>query len=258
METATLALLLGAGIAGGVVTAMVGGASLITFPALLAVGLPPVVASASNSVAMAPSNLMAAFADLDRIPRWRVAFAWTVLLAALGSAVGAWLLFITPERVFMRAVPVFIGAATLLFAFQAAVKDWIALHDDDESLRTARADRIGVVLLAPVAVYVGYFGAGAGVMLLAILSLGEHGDFRAVNVLKNLLGTAMSVVAAAMFIVGGLVEWPQALAMGTGGLVGGYAGGRLVRHIPAEAVRWAVIGVGCVLTFVYARRYWFD
>ena len=257
MEAATLALLLGAGVAGGVVTAMVGGASLITFPALLAVGLPPVVASASNNVAMAPSNLVAAFADIDRIPRWRVAFAWIVLVATVGSAAGAWLLFVTPERTFLRAVPLFIAGATLLFAFQRPVKRWIARHGDDETLRAARADRLGFVLLAPVAVYVGYFGAGAGVMLLAILSLGEHGDFRTVNVLKNMLGTAMSVVAAVLFIVGGLVDWPHVLAMGAGGLAGGYAGGRLVRHIPADVVRWIVIGVGGVLTLVYARRYWF-
>ena len=85
------------------------------------------------------------------------------------------------------------------------------------------------MLLTPVAVYIGYFGAAAGVMLLAILSLGDHGDFRSVNVLKNLIGGAMGIVAATIFIVSGLVDWPHAIVMGIGGLIGGYTGGRMVR-----------------------------
>jgi uncharacterized membrane protein YfcA len=257
MDAATVAWLLGAGLAGGVVTAVVGGSSLITFPALLAVGLPPVAASASNTVSMTPSNLIAAMADYKRLPQWRPAFAWIVVISIIGSGVGAWLLFLTPERVFMGAVPVLIACATLLFAIQGPIKRWTARHSDDPALHTARADRIGLVLLTPVAVYIGYFGAAAGVMLLAILSLGDHGDFRTVNVLKNLIGGAMGIVAATIFIVSGLVDWPHAIVMGIGGLIGGYTGGRMVRLIPARLVRYLVIGAGCALTVLYARRYWF-
>lgn len=258
MDIATAAFLFGAGLAGGLITAVVGGASLITFPALLAVGLPPVAASASNNVSMTPSNLIAAMADYERLPQWRPAFAWIVVISIVGSGAGAWLLFLTPERIFMQAVPVLIGTATLLFAFQGPIKRWTLRHSDDPALHTARADRTGLLLLTPVAVYIGYFGAAAGVMLLAILSLGDHGDFRSVNVLKNLIGGAMGIVAAAIFIVSGLVDWPHAVAMGTGGLIGGYAGGRMVRIIPARLVSHLVIAAGCVLTVVYARRSWFS
>ena len=257
MDAASVALLLGAGLLGGLITAVVGGSSLNTFPALLAVGLPPVAAAASNTVSMTPSNFIAAMADYKRLPQWRPAFAWIVVISIIGSGVGAWLLFLTPERVFMRAVPVLIASATLLFAIQGPIKRWTFRHSDDPALHTARADRIGLVLLTPVAVYIGYFGAAAGVMLLAILSLGDHGDFRAVNVLKNLIGGAMSIVAAAIFIVSGLVDWPHAIVMGVGGLIGGYAGGRMVRIIPSRLVGYLVIGIGCVVTVIYARRYWF-
>jgi len=257
MDAGTVAWLLGAGLIGGLITAVVGGSSLITFPALLAVGLPPVAATASNTVSMTPSNFVAVMADYQRLPQWRPAFAWIVVISIIGSGCGAWLLFLTPERVFMAAVPVLIAIATLLFAIQGPIKRWTVRHSDDVALHTARADRIGLVLLTPVAVYIGYFGAAAGVMLLAILSLGEHGDFRTVNVLKNLIGGAMSIVAAAIFIVNGLVDWPHAIVMGSGGLIGGYTGGRMVRVIPEPLVRYLVIGAGCVVTVIYARRYWF-
>jgi uncharacterized membrane protein YfcA len=257
MDAATIALLLAAGVVGGVITAVVGGSSLITFPALLAVGLPPIAATASNTVSMTPSNFIAALADYKRLPQWRPAFLWVIVISLVGSGLGAWLLFLTPERVFMGAVPVLIGCATLLFALQGPIKRWTLSHGDDPALHTARADRLGLVLLSPVAVYIGYFGAAAGVMLLAILSLGDHGDFRTINALKNLIGGAMSIVAITIFIVSGLVDWPHAIVMGIGGLIGGYTGGRMFRYIPTRLVSWLVIGVGCLITVIYARRYWF-
>lgn len=256
LDLATIALLLAAGLVGGVVTAVVGGSSLITFPALLAVGLPPVVATASNTVSMVPSNFMAVLGDHRRLPKWRPAFGWIAAVSFAGSAAGAWLLFRTPERVFLGAVPALIGIATLLFAFQAPIRRWAFRHVDDPRLHTQRADRIGLVLLTPVAVYIGYFGAAAGVLLLAILSLGDHGDFRTVNVLKNLIGGATSIVAAAIFIAAGLVDWPHALVLGTGGVVGGYVGGRMVRYLPVRWMAAIVIAVGCVVTVVYGWRFW--
>src|SRR5690349_12416353 len=124
MDAASVAMLLGAGLVGGVVTAVVGGSSLITFPALLAVGLPPIVASASNTVSMMPSSFMAAAADPARLPAGRPAFKWIAVVSIVGSGIGAWLLFRTPERVFMGAIPVLIGAATALFAFQDRIRRW--------------------------------------------------------------------------------------------------------------------------------------
>lgn len=256
MDFATVALLSGAGFAGGIVTAIVGAASLITFPAMLAAGLPPVLASASNNVAMTPSNFVAAWVDYRRLPPWKPAFWCVMLVVAAGSALGAWLLMHTPESSFAKLVPVLIGLATALFAFADTVRGWIARHGEDPALHSARADRIGVAALALVAVYAGYFGGGTSIMLLALLSLGPARDFRSINVLKNLLSGISSTVAVLIFVVGGMVAWPQTLALATGALTGGYVGGRLARVIGAETVRWVVIGVGATVTLASARRYW--
>ena len=107
-----------------------------------------------------------------------------------------------------------------------------------------------------MAIYGGYFGAGMSVMLLALLSISRRDDFRATNVLKNLLSGLTSFVAVVVFMVQGIVAWPSTLAMMAGALIGGFLGGRLVRVLPAAVVRWIVIAVGSILTLVYAWRYW--
>src|SRR5215470_4371687 len=118
-------MLFGAGLAGGVVTAVVGGASLITFPALLAAGLPPIIANASNTVAMTPGNLMAGLADLERRPRWDRSLLALLLVCVGGSVAGALLLLVTPEKAFTAVVPLLIGFATLLFAQSGRLRRWI-------------------------------------------------------------------------------------------------------------------------------------
>lgn len=256
MDIATILLLAAAGLAGGIVTAIVGGSSLITFPAMLAAGLPPVFATASNAVALTPSNFIAAAVDYRRLPAWKPVFHRGIAVAVIGSATGACLLMWTPERAFTLLVPLLIGLATALFAFAGQLRTWIFRHDADPAVHTARADRLSLILLAPVTVYGGYFGAGMSVMLLAILSLGHSGDFRTINVLKNLLTGISSIVAVVIFIVNDMVAWPPTLAMGAGALAGGYVGGRLARVIPAHVVRWVVIVVGSTVTVAYARRYW--
>jgi len=249
-------LLLAAGFAGGIVTAMVGGASLITFPALLAAGLPPLIAVASNAVATTPGSFVAAVTDRRWLPAWQPAFWRVIAMAMIGSGAGALLLIFTPERALMAIVPLLIGMATAMFAFAGRIRAWIFRHAADPAVHSARADRLGLALLAPTAVYVGYFGAGAGIMLLAILSLGHARDFRTANALKNLLGGVTSVIAVVVFVVSGSIAWPHTLVMAAGSFAGGYAGARLARIIPAPFVRVFVIVVGCIVTAVYARRYW--
>ena len=241
-----------AGLAGGIVTAMVGGASLITFPALLAVGLPAIVANASNTVALAPGNLAAALADLERIPRWNRSFAGLALISVVGSGAGAALLLATPEKAFTAVVPLLIGFATVLYALAGRIRPWIA------SRATGGAPSTGSepLLFAPVAVYGGYFGAGMSVMILAILSVTRADEFRSSNVIKNLLSALTSFVAVVVFVLTGTVAWPPTLVVMTGAVIGGFTGGRLARVLPSELMRRVVIVVGTVLTLVYARRYW--
>lgn len=239
-------MLFGAGLAGGIVTAIVGGASLITFPALLAAGLPPIVANASNAVALTPGNFMGGLADLQRRPPWDRSFLGLLVVCVVGSAAGAVLLLMTPEKAFTAVVPLLIGFATVLFAQSGRIRDWIRIP----------SWRPGILWFVPVAIYGGYFGAGMSVMLLALLSLGRADDFRTTNVLKNLLSGLTGVVAVVVFLLQGIVAWPPTLVMMAGALVGGFLGGRLVRVLPPGVVRFVVIAVGSVLTLVYAWRYW--
>ena len=256
MDGPTALMLFGAGLAGGVVTAVVGGSSLITFPALLAAGLPPIVANASNAVALAPGNFVAGLADLERMPRWSRSFLGLMLVAIAGSLAGAALLLLTPEKAFTAVVPLLIGFATVLFGLSDRIRDRLRSRAEASGRAYGTSDGVRLLFFAPVAIYGGYFGAGMSVMILALLSVTLADELRAINVLKNLLAGLTSAVAVVVFVFQGMVAWLPATVMMAGALVGGFFGGRLVRVLSPVLVRWIVIAIGAILTAVYAWRYW--
>ncbi len=253
MDLFVIFLLSLAGIVGGAINALAGGATLITFPVMLAAGMPPVVANASNAVAIAPGHLIAVFADREKFPvvDWQIAESLIVCIA--GGSVGALLLLALPDGHFVMPVPALIGFATALFAFAPHISAW----SEKRRGSVVPSRRTEVMALAGAAVYGGFFGAGLGIILSAVLSMVEPSDVRKVKVLKNLLATAVSLAAMVIFISCGMVLWQQTLAMMLGAMLGGYAGGYLVRVLPADVVRWFVIVAGTILTIVYAHRYWF-
>jgi len=249
VDLATIALLAGAGIIGGVANAIAGGATLITFPAMLASGIPPIVANASNAVAVTPGHFIAGITDRERMPAFDRRLVLLIVLSLIGAAIGAVLLLVTTDRTFLLLVPLLVGAATLIFAFarqiQAAVNGAGRPHPF-----------LAEILLVPATIYGGYFGGGLGVMLLAILGvLGIH-DVRTANVLKNLLASAVSAVTIAIFVLKGIVDWPHTLVMLAGAACGGFLGSWLVRVLPPAAVRAVVIAAGTAITLYYAWRYW--
>ncbi len=249
MEIGIAALLFGAGIVGGTANAIAGGATLVTFPAMLAAGLPAITANASNALAVLPGALVAAFADRSRLPALSAALGAVLGSALVGGAVGAVLLMVTPESVFEMLVPVLIGFATLIFAFgkriQTAVK---GLAEGSDGLRT--------VLVFPAAAYGGYFGAGLGVMLMAVLSITGREDLRSANALKNLTSTVANLTAVVIFVARGLISWPETLVMLAGAVAGGLLGGKLIAVLPAPAVRAGIIGIGTLMTVIYGWRTW--
>jgi uncharacterized membrane protein YfcA len=249
MDIWTAAFLSGAGVIGGIVNAIAGGATLITFPAMLAAGLPALAANASNAVAVTPGHLMAALADCRRLPVLDRRLAASAATTITGGAAGAGLLLVTPERFFTTLVPALIGVATLIYAFGPRIQSVLTRHGGSDVIRN--------ILLLPTAIYGGYFGAGLGVMLLAVLTAAGSGEFRAVNALKNLLATAVSLTTLAIFAVQGLVRWPETFAMLAGALAGGACGGRLIAALPPPVVRVLVIAAGWLMTGIYALRYWF-
>ena len=250
-------LLIAAGLVGGTLSAVVGGAALFTFPALLATGLPPINAAACNMAAMVPCNFIAAIADASQLPRFNRAFVWLLTASTIGAFAGAMLLLVTPERTFAVLVPLLLGFATVLFAFSARIGAWLRARAGEIVARDPHATSHSVGALVPVSIYGGYFGAGVGVLILAVLSVGTGGDYRAANVAKNLVTSLNSVVAAAVFVAQGMVVWPQTLALMSGAFAGGIIGSWLARSLPRGLMRVLIVAVGALLTVIFARRYWF-
>ncbi len=241
-----------AGVFGGLANAMAGGASLFTFPALLAVGLPPIVANASNALAVTSSNGVGFLSDLKKLPKADVPFWLSLAVAAVGGGLGAALLLVTPESTFTKSVPALIGIATLLFAFSKQIQRLLSRllgggHDHA---------RLRQILLFPVAIYGGYFGAGAGVIILSALSATSSMELRSLNALKNLIAFLMNVTAIIIFIHYGLIEWPHTLVMMIGTLAGGFAGIKLTKVLPQSVVRNVIVTCGVLMTAIYVWRYW--
>jgi hypothetical protein len=252
MDIADAALLLAAGFGGGIAAAIAGGASLVTFPTLLALGLPPVAANATNAVGLSLSNFMAALADWRRRPSWGRSLSWLFVVNLVGGAIGAFLMLETPADLLILLVPALIGGATLLFA----IGPWVQMHlpaIGDGQLRVARV----AFPLFLSAIYGGYFGAALGVINLAILSIGGLKDLRSTNVLKNILITGVSASSVWIYVWQGAVVWPAMVVLMAGSIGGGYAGGYLIRVLPPLGVRIGIIAFGTAATILYAGRYWF-
>jgi uncharacterized membrane protein YfcA len=257
MDVATVSLLCAAGFVGGIIATLAGGAAVITFPTLLAVGLPPVVATATNLAALVPSSFLAAYTERTQLPPFDRAFAGLVLASVSGALLGALLLMFTSNRVFEFLVPILLGFATVLFAYGGRISNaWrersLARHGREPEIKVT-----SLPMLLPVSVYGGYFGAGVGVLLVAVMQLATRGEYRPANAAKNLVAAINGLAAVSVFALKGGVDWPSALAMTSGGLFGAMIGARAARVAPREVMRWVVVAIGAILTVVYAWRYWF-
>jgi uncharacterized membrane protein YfcA len=253
---ATIVLLFASGIFGGAMAALVGGASLVTFPVLLASGLPPVNAIASNLVALSPGNFLAAFADRSLLPPLDRAFAGLVLASVLGAFLGAILLMATPARLFEVMIPLLLAFATVLISFAGRITQWLRTRARARGRGELRMSVTSIPALLPVSVYGGYFGAGVGVLVLGVLSVATGGEYRSANVVKNLVVALNTLVAAVWFAANGAISWPPTLAMMAGCVIGGYCGAHLARIVPQSAMRVVVVAVGAALTAAFAWRYW--
>ncbi len=236
---------------------MLGGAALITFPALLWIGLSPISAAIVNTVALIPVSFSAAYYERKLLPPFDGAMAKLVGAMLVGSCIGAFLLVWTPLDVFQVLIPLLLALATLLFARGAQVARWI------EGTAKAAGGGSGpqwgntAVALVPCAMYGAYFGAGAAVLTLAVLSVGARGDYRIANAIKNFITGLSITMSTVVYQLNGAIEWRPVLLMMLGGLLGARIGTLISRVVPKEAMRTAIIGMGLTLTVAYAWRYWF-
>lgn len=239
------------GVFGGAWNAVAGGATLFTFPALMAVGLPPVVANATNYLALLPSNAAALPAYREELRSVGKTIWPLVAVSGAGALAGSVLLLLTEDALFLTLVPFLILTATAFFAFGDRVSVWITGTLDDVSA----AGSLYVALFL-FSIYGGYFGAGLGIILLAIVQIMGFRSFHVANSLKNLLATSFTILSIGVFGVGGLIAWPEAGLMMIGSTTGGYLGARYARHANERYLRIAVIAFGLILSLVYFARIW--
>ena len=243
--------LLVAGFLGGVVNAIAGGGSFITFPALLFVGIPPISANASNTFASCAGYLSGAYALRRELATHRQALPKILIISLLGGAVGGWLLLQTPESVFETAIPWLLLFATVLFIFGAQLNS--ALRRFAGGLR--HASMIGAWLSAAVllvvCIYGGFFNAGLGIIALSYLVLAGYQDINLMNGIKLLVSSAVSVIAIAIFIYHQTIAWYAGSLVFIGTLAGGYVAAHLSRQLPQAAVRKAVTIASIVITVYF-------
>jgi hypothetical protein len=242
-----------AAVAGGMVNALAGGGTLITFPMLTAVGVPPVAANVTNTVALCPGYLGATFAqrkDLSGQGRR----LWFLLPASVaGGIAGGILLLHTSDHTFRRLVPYLILLAVGLLFFQDRMRNWVMGRAAETGAGTVH-EAWSIVPVIPAAVYGGYFGAGMGVMVLAVLGLVLEDSLTRLNALKQTISLGTNIAAAVFFLFSGQVMWLAALVMAIGALAGGAAGGRLAGRIKPIVLRRIVITVGLVVAVIYFVR----
>jgi len=238
---------LAAGLGAGVLTSTVGVASLLSFPVLLAVGLPPVTANASNTVGMTPAGLSGSWGyrrELGEHPRVTAAVALT---CAVGSVAGAALLLRLPSGVFEAVVPWLILGTCLLVGAQPRISRWLrARHGEEAPAPRTTMSPVTTAFAVLTGVYGGYFGAGSGVMMMAVLGLGLDLDLRVVNALKTLAVMAANVVATLVFVVVADLDWAAVGLLALGSVGGGYVGARIGRLLPAPLLRGLVVLAGVV------------
>lgn len=242
-----------AAFAAGAANALAGGGTLISFPTLVAIGLPEVSANITNTVALCPGYVGGTLAQKDDL-RGQGRRLWLLLPAGIiGGTCGAAFLVFVGARVFTIVVPFLILSASILLAVQDRVRDWIR----EQARRTGREhDGTGRALL-PVgmtAVYGGYFGAGQSVIILAVLGLFIEDTLTRLNALKQSITLVSNIAAAVFFLFSGLIVWPVAIVMAAGALGGGAVGGRFAGRVDPALLRWTVVVIGIVVGTVLLLR----
>ncbi|HVB28357.1 MAG TPA: sulfite exporter TauE/SafE family protein [Terriglobia bacterium] len=237
----------------GVMNSVAGGGSFFSFPALLLVGVPPIPANATSTVALWPGTMASVGAYRNKLPRSARILVPLVLASLVGGFIGAGLLLRTPQATFMRLIPFLFLGATLLFAFGKRLFKGTHAHGETEASWQAVA---GVALVQfLISIYGGFFGGGMGILILSLLNFLPLADIHSMNGVKTLLTSATNAAAIVTFVVAGIVVWPEALLMLVGAAAGGYAGAHYAQKIDPARVRTFVVVVGFAMSFYFLWKY---
>lgn len=243
-----LLLILGAAFLAGILNTIAGGGTFLTFPALVFIGVPPVIANATSAVAVFPGYLGGALgfrAELRRFDRRQL--VRLVAITLVGGLIGSLLLLVSSNAAFTAIVPFLLLAATLAFLFGDKIRAWAA-----QSSRAVTP--FGTVGLLLVSIYGGYFNGGLGIVLLALFALWGMMNIHEMNGLKTGLSFALSAISVSVFAIGGLIEWQHAIWMMLASTLGGYAGAPISRALPKHVVRAIIALVGFSMSAVFFWR----
>jgi uncharacterized membrane protein YfcA len=240
--------LLIAGLIGGALNSLAGGGSFIVFPALLFVGVPPVVANASNTFAALPGYASGAFGYWHAVGQYKDRLVIYGVIAVVFGYVGAELLLVVSDELFSLVVPWLMAFAVTLFVFGNQINGALKARSGEGRGMKALGAVLLLALLAAVCIYGGFFNAGLGILLLAFLAMAGMTDIHAMNGLKLYISSIVALVAVARFAFNGSIDWYHGSIALVGVTIGGYVAARLARHIPTQWIRWGVIVYGIGMT----------
>ena len=247
MSVGEIVAILAAGLVAGTVNTMAGSGTLITFPTLLAFGVPPVVANVSNTVGLVPGSLSGAIGYRRELTGQRSRLLRLGASSLLGGSTGAVLLLVLPSDAFNTIVPVLIALGCLLVLLQPAISRFVVSRAEARGVDPDAKPHGGIAVFALVyaaGVYGGYFGAAQGVLLIAILGIGVQETMQRNNATKNVLAMLVNLVAGVVFIFVADVHWAIAGLIAVGAVVGGQLGATVGRRLPAWALRAFIVTVG--------------
>ncbi len=234
-------LLFGIAVVSGAMNAVAGGGSFLSFPALLVLGVPPIQANATNTIALWPGILgsIGAYRNELRGPEARHVLFPLLATGVVGGLLGAITLLITPQQTFLHLIPYLLLSATLVFAFSRKITS--ALRPHGEATLSTKG---GAAAQFFVAFYIGYFGAGAGILMMALLALLGMTQIHRINAYKTVQAAVCNGIAIFAFIFKGVIYWKHAGVMVAGATLGGYYGAWFAQRMKQEHVRWIVIAIG--------------
>lgn len=236
--------ILAAGTAAGTINTVVGSGSLITFPTLVALGYPPLVANVSNNIGLVPGSLSGVYGYRRELVGQKARLRSLVPASLVGSAIGAGLLLALPSSVFKRVVVVLIAVALVLVVAQPTISKKVAARRAERGVVDGKVPMVLVVLVGLLGVYGGYFGAAQGILLIATLGIFVDDHLQRLNACKNVLSMTVNAVASVVFIAGTTVDWAVVALIAVGSTVGGQLGARVGRRLDPRVLRAVIVAVG--------------
>lgn len=251
MSTAEVVAIFLAGIAAGTINTVVGSGTLITFPTLLAFGVPPVTANVSNTIGLVPGSVSGAVGYRRELAGQRSRVLRLGVASLIGGTVGALLLLVLPASAFEAIVPVLIVLGLVLVVAQPRISAWVARRHEATGGMPAQGTWWVWPGVLGTGVYGGYFGAAQGILLMAVMGTGLDESLQRLNAVKNVLAAIVNAVAGLIFALVADVDWWIVLVIGVGSVIGGQLGATVGRRLPPTGLRVAIVVVGLVALTVF-------